>query len=268
MKNNTIQTLSDLQLIMAKFVHEIRNPLTIINCELQILLEKYPELADLKELTDMHEQLIFINNLIHEFSDYNNANKLTPIPVNMYDFLVNTVESFRPMFHYLGILLITEIPDNLPEIPVDPLRLRQAITNLLRNAEQAITHNNGKITVSAQLLSSAEVFTKCTTDAKDTLNIVFAQESDSLFENHTSNSNEKNPIRYLCISVDDNGCGIESDFFPIIGTPFATQKENGTGLGIPIIRQITEAHHGILKIQSIPSKGTTVSIYLPFTRMI
>lgn len=267
MKNITSQNLSDPQLAMAKFVHEIRNPLTIISCEFQFLLKKYPELEQRKEVSAIHEQLTFIKHLIQEFSDYNNADRLFLKPVDICQFLLHTVNAFRPMFDYLGIQLITEIPESLPEIPVDSLRLRQVITNLLRNAEESITHNQGEIRISAKILTLNDMqncFYQLNHSTEPILTAVFPQETDIF-----SSTNDTNNItNYLCISVSDNGCGIEPDFFPLIGTPFTTQKVNGTGLGLPIIRQIIEAHHGILKIQSYPSKGTAVSVYLPFSRMI
>ena len=274
MKNITSPNLSAPQLAMAKFVHEIRNPLTIISCEFQFLLKKYPELEQRKEVSAIHEQLTFIKHLIQEFSDYNNADRLFLKPVDICQFLIHTVDAFRPMFDYLGIQLITEIPESLPEIPVDSLRLRQVITNLLRNAEESITHNQGKIRISAKILTLDDMqncFHQPNHSTEPILTAIFPQETDIFSWNPITVSGTNNIhdiTNYLCISVSDNGCGIEPDFFPLIGTPFSTQKVNGTGLGLPIIRQIIEAHHGILKIQSYPSKGTAVSVYLPFSRMI
>ncbi|MFB3907013.1 MAG: nitrogen regulation protein NR(II) [Candidatus Eisenbacteria bacterium] len=65
------------------------------------------------------------------------------------------------------------------------------------------------------------------------------------------------------IQVDDNGPGISPDVLPRIFEPFFTTKQDGTGLGLAVVRQIVEEHGGLVTCQSIPGKGTTFRIRLP-----
>ncbi|MCY9666046.1 PAS domain S-box protein [Paenibacillus alginolyticus] len=76
----------------------------------------------------------------------------------------------------------------------------------------------------------------------------------------------------IIMSVDDNkivirfidqGCGISEDRIGMLGEPFYTTKENGTGLGLMVSQKIIEAHHGSLTIKSQIDKGTTVDLILP-----
>ncbi|MFD6510613.1 ATP-binding protein, partial [Bacillus sp. NPDC060175] len=67
----------------------------------------------------------------------------------------------------------------------------------------------------------------------------------------------------LCISVEDQGFGIENDKIEKIGKAFYTTKENGTGLGLMITYKIIEEHQGSMVIQSSMGVGTKVEIYLP-----
>jgi len=69
----------------------------------------------------------------------------------------------------------------------------------------------------------------------------------------------------IFLQVSDTGCGIPPEILPRIFEPFFTTKEGGkgTGLGLPIVRQIAEEHKGSVEVQSEPGKGTTFLISLP-----
>ncbi|EOP61630.1 ATP-binding protein [Bacillus nitratireducens] len=67
----------------------------------------------------------------------------------------------------------------------------------------------------------------------------------------------------LCISIEDQGLGIENEKIEKIGKAFYTTKENGTGLGLMITYKIIEEHQGSIAIQSSMGVGTKVEIYLP-----
>lgn len=69
----------------------------------------------------------------------------------------------------------------------------------------------------------------------------------------------------VCISVGDSGTGIPEDLLAKIRDPFFTTKEvgKGTGLGLSIVEQIVTSHSGELKIESVPGKGTVVTVILP-----
>lgn len=68
------------------------------------------------------------------------------------------------------------------------------------------------------------------------------------------------------IDVDDNGEGIPSESMSRIFEPFYTTKQDGTGLGLAVVRQIVEEHGGSVSCKSVPGKGTTFRIWLPGRR--
>ncbi|MCP1283730.1 ATP-binding protein [Bacillus cereus] len=68
---------------------------------------------------------------------------------------------------------------------------------------------------------------------------------------------------HLCISVEDQGFGIEKEKLEKIGKVFYTTKENGTGLGLMITYKIIKEHQGSIAIQSNMGIGTKVEIFLP-----
>lgn len=69
--------------------------------------------------------------------------------------------------------------------------------------------------------------------------------------------------QYVHIYIEDQGGGIPSEELNKLGKPFFTTKEKGTGLGLMVSYRIIEEHHGCVKVESIPGKGTTFHIYLP-----
>ena len=68
---------------------------------------------------------------------------------------------------------------------------------------------------------------------------------------------------YAKIIVADTGIGIPKDKLSMIGDPFFTTKENGTGLGLMISFEIIQSHNGKLEIESKENEGTTVTVLLP-----
>ena len=68
----------------------------------------------------------------------------------------------------------------------------------------------------------------------------------------------------LCLDIKDSGCGMDPQTLDQLYTPFFTSKDKGNGLGLVITKSIIEAHGGSLTCQSMPQKGTTFTISLPF----
>lgn len=215
------QQEKEFQYTLSKFSHEIRNPLALINSELQLLVSAHPEIAAYDGWDDIMDNLEYVKELLTELSDYNNAGKLTLCPTDLCPYLHMILDSYQPTLDYLGITLEADIPSHLPTLPIDQIKMRQAFLNLLRNAQEAISHPHGRIQVRARILPDN-----------------------------------------ICISICDNGCGITSSQQSDIFTPFVTFKSGGTGLGLPITRQIIEAHGGHLEISSTPGQGTEVRVFL------
>ncbi len=106
---------------------------------------------------------------------------------------------------------------------VDPQQLEQVVANLLLNARESL--------------------------------------SDSLSGSiHVHLSSDEKNVR---ITIADNGSGIPSGNLDKVFDPFFTTKRTGTGLGLPVARQIVERHHGVLEVTSSTGEGTTLVITLP-----
>lgn len=196
---------------ISRFSHELRNPLTLIRGSLQLLEKECPAVreSDLwKQIRkDMDDVIQLLNDMSAPFGSY----RITP--VRFTDFFSEISASFAPSMKTRGICFVTELSDELSGtvINVDRQKLRQAVTNLLVNAADAVSGQatSGRITLYA---------------------VADRQE--------------------LCVHVRDNGPGIPQEYLPDLFEPFVTHKSNGTGLGLGIARRIARQHGGSLTVDS------------------
>ncbi|MBU5482451.1 sensor histidine kinase [Blautia sp. MSJ-19] len=221
-KNIIEQQKKDFLSTLSTFSHEIRNPLALITGEMQMLSDSHPQLCFDEHWDNIMDNLNYIREILDELSRYQNAGRLSLVPVDAGICLQHIAASFRPALDYLGITLETDIPLDLPQVPLDQTKIRQALFNLLRNAQESIQHSHGKIQISASAVSDG--------------------------------------IRLV---IRDNGCGMTAQQMEHVFHPFVTYKPGGTGLGLAVTRQIIEAHHGTLDVQSTVDEGTTFYIFLP-----
>lgn len=152
MKTNTTaeQIREEFQFTLSKFSHEIRNPISLINSSLQMMANSHPDVTDYENWDDIMDNLDYVKELLNELSSYNNAGRISPKPTNIKLYLENILDSVRPTLDYLNIHLETEFSPFLPELSIDRIKLRQALLNLLRNAQEAISRPDGKILFKAE----------------------------------------------------------------------------------------------------------------------
>ena len=73
----------------------------------------------------------------------------------------------------------------------------------------------------------------------------------------------KSQWKCLIVIMSDTGCGIDKERLENIFQPFVTYKPNGTGLGLPIVKNIINAHGGTVQVYSKPETGTKFMVVLP-----
>ena len=235
---------------ISRLSHEIRNPLTLINSSLQLLALECPSVTRSDLWFQIQEDLRSVLRLLNDVSVLNNHRKLHISNVNAASFLLAAASSFQSMAISRGIRFIVDLSSvDSPTIPnddsiftsdktsnkdfpilminCDEIKLREVLINLLMNAADAVVPDNPD----PEIRFLAE-------HSKD----------------------------HLHIHVKDNGPGIPEEYLSTLFDPFVTHKSNGTGLGLHIVKTITEWHHGTVTVTTscIPGKsGTDFCISIP-----
>lgn len=139
---------NDFHYTLSKFSHELRNPLTLINSGLQMIASAHPEVKEYEHWDDVMDNLDYIKELLDELSAFNNAGHVKRENIDTYSYLRTILSSIKPTLDYLEITLETDIPDSLPSMALDRIRVRQMLLNLLKNAWEAVPIPGGKISFS------------------------------------------------------------------------------------------------------------------------
>lgn len=134
-----IQKLLDSQqYAISKINHELRNPLTFAYSTLQLIESQHPEITSYKYWDILRGDLEFMSQLLSELSTYNNSERLHNETFSSLDFLRKICLSFAASYVDTDIEFTSELPDSLPTITGDKLKLKEVLLNLLKNAKEAV----------------------------------------------------------------------------------------------------------------------------------
>ncbi len=139
--------IEEQKIAISQISHEVRNPVTLINSSLQLIEKQHPEVRDFLFWEDTMRDMKYLLRLLEELSNYNNSEKMNPKLLDAGRWLTEVYsslsslssESFRFSFR---------LPEDLPAFYADPIKLRQAISNLIRNGFEAL-EGDGEVTLSA-----------------------------------------------------------------------------------------------------------------------
>ena len=257
----TNQKLERLERLKSEFIsivsHELRTPLTSIKNSLDILMsgrcgeitpatEKFLNMAmrNVQRLSGIINDLLDLSKIEAGKMDFHFA----PTDINT---VINYVKSaLSEVAKSKGLKLITNEADNLPEILADSQRLEQVLTNLVSNAIK-FTPAGKSITISSRVVKAGDI--KINENFKD------------IIKNLTGD--------YVEVSVEDEGIGIESKNLLHAFDKFAqienslSRKAGGTGLGLPIAKQLLDAHKGAIWCDSELNKGSKFYFVIPVNKV-
>ncbi len=218
------ERLAALGEMTAGVAHEVRNPLGIISSTAELLQARLARYEPQNRLAQIIvEESNRLNEKVTEFLDFARPRVPNLRPCDLEATLNRSLELLQPEIDRLGIQVSREYQLNGRPLMVDPDLLHQAFLNIFLNAIQALPQG-GHLTVS-------------------TMPGPHGQGGE--------------------IWVQDDGEGIEPERLKKILNPFFTTKEKGSGLGLPIVKSIIEAHQGSLRITSTLGVGTTITITIP-----
>ena len=224
--------LSSLGRLSTVIAHEIRNPLMIIRATLTTLMRDHLTAADIREaVADIDEETKRLNRVVSEVLDFAKPIRfdLTPTGINEICH-ASVVAAWEG---HPGNDVRLDLDERLPSVLTDGERLRTALVNILSNARHAV-HAAADERASRAAGTPASVI--------------------------VSTRGHRDRVR---ITVADRGIGIAPDDMAHIFDPYFTTRRAGTGLGLPIAKNIVEGLGGTIGISSRIGEGTEISIDLP-----
>jgi signal transduction histidine kinase len=214
--------------LFADVAHELRTPLTIIQANVEGILDGlYP--ADRAHLEPALEETNVMARLLEDLSTLamaeSRALRLHTEPVDPADLVADAVAAHRLEAEAAGVHLLAEPPgSDLPQVVLDPVRIREVLSNLLANALR-YTPSGGRITASAGAAADRP--------------------------------------GSVTFRVADTGSGIAADRLEHVFDRFSKSPDSrGAGLGLAIAKSLVEAHGGSIHAVS-DANGTTFTFVVP-----
>ncbi|MBK8551968.1 MAG: PAS domain-containing protein [Ignavibacteria bacterium] len=221
------EKLAALGRFSAGIAHEIRNPLANINSLAQLITKADIDEKNKRRLNYIITNVDIANKIIKNLLSYASPEELDFTEVNIKVILNNILESVEARCKTNVIKIVREIPDDVPVLYLDKLKLENAFMNFISNSIEAM-FDGGTLTVKV---------------SEDKIN---------------------SQVR---IDFIDTGIGIPQENLDKILEPFFTTKDEGVGLGMGLAYQTIRLHHGAFNIKSTYGKGTHIEIKLPIGKL-
>ena len=229
-RTDRLATLGELA---AGAAHEIRNPLTAIRSTIQYLSKDFSADPVKSEMvTELISEVERINKIVQGLLSFARPSDLNTSDINIEQLINQTLLLVTNTLRKQNVEVEFEYFTDNTTIQGDAEQLKQVFLNIILNAVEAMGKNPPER--SRTLIISIEKGTPINTHS-----------------------------RYLIISFEDSGKGIEQKNIENVFNPFFTTKEEGTGLGLAICYGIINRHEGEIEVKSVPDKGTCINIKLP-----
>ncbi len=221
--------------------HEIKNPLSTIGLNAQLLAEAIEALpiegAERERLTrrigSLRREVDRLRGILEDFLRFAGEVRFEPRSVDLNALVEELADFYLPQAEQHGVRLRTDLARRLPSASADPAYLKQALLNLMINATQAIESAPGPDPVRRELV----LRTSAGRDAE---------------------------IGPVCrVSVADTGPGIDAGNLERLFKPYFTTKPGGAGLGLAITKRLVEEQGGRIDLETQPGHGATFTIVLP-----
>ena len=223
------QGLAYLGAVAGGLVHEIRNPLSTLSLNLQLMEEEWAEEKDpraqrtLERVATLRREVARLEGILNDFLRYAGIRRLDLADADINRVIEEIVTFFAPECTRAKVDLAFYPDLRLPLLRLDERLVKQALMNLLLNAVQAMEGRPG---------SQLYVRTRLDGDVAR-------------------------------VDVIDNGPGIAAEIRERVWDVYFSLKKGGTGLGLPTARRIAEEHAGSLTFESEVGKGTDFILRLP-----
>ncbi len=213
-----------------RLAHEIKNPLTPIQLSAERLQNKLAGQVDAakQEMLDRYthtivQQVEAMKTMVNSFTEYARAPSPILQTMNLNQMITEVIQLYHANTKNVDIRLSLE--KNMPDMQADPIRFRQLLHNLVKNAYEAVD-DQGWVRLST----------------------ICIEEFD---------------CEYVELSVEDSGSGIKADEMDSVFEPYVTDKKSGSGLGLAIVKKIVDEHNGLVWAENSETGGARFVMRLP-----
>ena len=222
-----VDQYSEFVQLVGGLAHEIKNPLSTIKLNLELLAEDFSSVESQRDrraaakISVVQRECQRLQDLLDDFLSFARMQKIKLVPQDLNAQVTRVLDFFEPKAESTGIELVRYLDPDLPRVLVDPESFHAALLNLVINAEQSMPDGG---TLVARTRATQEG---------------------------------------VALDLIDTGCGMDMDTLARAFDAFYSTKPSGSGLGLPTTRKIIQAHGGMLSVQSDPDHGTQFTVALP-----
>jgi signal transduction histidine kinase len=247
------ERMAEIGAMTSGLAHEIKNPLSTIGLNAQLLAEAIEELpveADQKprlvsRVKSLRRETDRLRGILTDFLEYAGQVRLDAHPTDVNTIVSELADFYQPEAQRQGVRIRTDLA-KLPLVAsVDARLLKQALLNLMINGTQAMAVAAGGDGAARNPAGSAGA-------------------GDLILRTCEDIDAEKRPV--VEIHAIDTGPGIVPEVMTKLFTPYFTTKAGGSGLGLPTARRLIEEHGGRLDVHTELGKGSDFCVTLPLAR--
>jgi signal transduction histidine kinase len=226
-----LSQLAEMGKLAAGLAHELKNPLSTLKLNLQLMEEDLAVLPgaerSLQRVATLKKEADRLRQTLDDFLRFAGRIELRLEAVSINGLVEELLDFVHPQAQANKVRVLTALAAEDPRCRIDANLFKQALLNLLLNAIQAMPAERpgGE---------GGELLVR-TIAEKD----------------------------HVILYISDTGVGIPAENLPHIFDAYFTTKKGGTGLGLPTTRRIIEEHNGSISVESEPGKGTNFRIELP-----
>jgi signal transduction histidine kinase len=218
---------NDIAQLAGELAHEIKNPLSVIGMNMQLLAEDLGEATTpterraLQKVDIVQAQCLRLQNLLDDFLNFAKVRQLKMLPGSLNEHVDRVLNLYEAQAAEQNIDIIRYLDPELPSIQLDVPTLEAALVNLVKNAVEAMP-TGGQLTARTRLTRTG-----------------------------------------VALDLIDTGKGMEQETAIRMFEPFYTTKDGGSGLGLPMAKKGIEAHGALINVQSAVERGTQFTLEFP-----
>jgi PAS domain S-box-containing protein len=220
------QRLASIGQLTADIAHEIRNPLSSIKTNIQVLSNKlHLQGFNKRRMEIAIEEILRLDRILQDVLNFSVPVKMQMSLDHLHNIIDRCIELIHEKIKRTNVNVIQKLSGDLPKIKMNSGMIQQVVLNVFLNAIAAMP-NGGHLIIMTQNIPTEDG-------------------------------------QMIRLEVMDSGCGIAKDNLKRVFDPFFSTKTQGAGLGLSNVKKIIDAHHGKIEIDSRINQGTTIIITLP-----